>query len=139
MEGDRLVAHGPQSAEPIVEKLREHKAEVLALLAGGDHEGRRPPLPTQPAPDSIRDNWHSPLAVLIDQMRAAGLGAEQALAVALAQQAVDHAAMCGVDPWMVGEPDEHGVSVLRCWLCGFLAPPDMQVEHFAARKRTGAS
>jgi hypothetical protein len=34
VEGDKLKVEGPRTAAPIVERLREHKAEVLAVLRG---------------------------------------------------------------------------------------------------------
>jgi hypothetical protein len=33
VEGDRLVVSGPRGAEPIVRRLAEHKAEIMAALA----------------------------------------------------------------------------------------------------------
>jgi hypothetical protein len=32
IDGDNLVVEGPRTAAPVVEKLRQHKAEVLAAL-----------------------------------------------------------------------------------------------------------
>jgi hypothetical protein len=216
-EGNKLVIRGPESAEPIVDALREHKVEVLALLASEEVAGRvealrgqvpahgpivvppvRPglqwagvasrtcslcgdPLPADrqfrcepcvravaavlnevrdgaevasdgescdrsdqsdnrvepPANGTMGspDAWQSPLAVRLGELTATGLDEEQALGQALAEQAARHAQTCGVDPWMPDEPDEpdeDGVSVLRCWRCGWTAPPEVQHTHLAA-------
>jgi hypothetical protein len=215
-EGDTLVVRGPESAQPIVDALREHKADVLALLASEEGEvawrvealrGHVPahgpivvppvwlglqwagvasrtcslcgdPLPAdrqfrcelcvravaavlnevregaevasdaetcdrsdqsdkRPEPPAnctmgSHDPWQSPLAVNLAEQMATGLDEEHALAAALAQQEAQHAQQCGVDPWMPDEPDEDGVSVLRCFLCGRTAPPEVQHAHLAA-------
>jgi len=34
IDGDNLVVEGPKTAAPVVEKLRQHKPEVLAALQG---------------------------------------------------------------------------------------------------------
>jgi len=34
VDGDKLVVEGPKTAAPVVERLRQHKAEVMAALRG---------------------------------------------------------------------------------------------------------
>ncbi len=58
--GDRLIVHGPTTAEPLVRELLDHKVEVLAAL----HDRSELPAPTACARCGSLEVWWNGLGTL---------------------------------------------------------------------------